>query len=354
MKATATACLIPAALLGLAGPAFPTETDLDGERLFVRHCARCHTTAGTGLPEGHPLLENFVSPPADFSDPLFNSMEPAADWFLSVKHGGAAMGLSPQMPAHEGRLTDAQVEAVVAHLGSFADTTGYPSGDLNFLRAQRTIKAFPETEFLLLNRYEPQKDGEEAWKSTIYYGRRLGKRWQAEAKLSHLTRGGESEQEAELGVKWAFLDRGSSLLLSGGLEAEIPFEDTGGTTFIPYLSHASPLGERFTLQGTLRAHLPTRDAGQGDLELSETIHWLPTPWPRGIFPGLEAVVVAPFESGGKWKASLIPQLHFALSKRGHVALNVGVQLPLTDDPYDYRVLSFLLWDMADGGFWEGW
>ncbi len=38
-----------------------------------------------------------------------------------------------------------------------------------------------------------------------------------------------------------------------------------------------------------------------------------------------------------------------------MALAIGVELPLTDDlDYDYRIHSFLLWDIADGPFWKGW
>jgi len=331
---------------------------LTGEQLFVRHCARCHTTAGSGLPAGHPLLANFKNPPADFTDALFNSMEPAGDWLLVVKHGGASMGLSSQMPAHAGRMSDAEMETVVAHLSRFADTTGYPPGELNFTRAIRTIKAFPETELLFLQRYEPARDEEPAGRrSTLYYARRLGKRLQAEAKLSHLDQGTTSElHEAELGLKWAFHNRGTSLLLAAGTDVEVPVHATDETTVVPYLSHASPLGERFTLQGTLRTHLPLDQLAGGDVELSEIVHWLPTEWPRGLFPGLEVTVAAPFDADDKWRASVIPQLHLALSKRGHVALNLGVEMPLAGarDDYRYRLHAFLLWDMADGGFWLGW
>ena len=44
-----------------------------------------------------------------------------------------------------------------------------------------------------------------------------------------------------------------------------------------------------------------------------------------------------------------------LHNRGrHVALAVGVEVPLTDMEYDYRIRTFLLWDIADGPFWVGW
>jgi mono/diheme cytochrome c family protein len=330
---------------------------LTGKQLFVRHCARCHTTSGGGLPAKHPLLANFDRPPADFRDPLFNSREPAGDWFLVVKHGGPAMGLSPGMPAHAGRMSDAEIEAVVAHLASFADTRGYPPGELNLTRSVRTIKAFPETELLLLGRLdEPEGGAPSAWRSTLYHARRLGRRWQGEAKLSTLSQGATSElHAAELGVKWAFHARGTSLLLAAGTDLEIPIDASGDSTVVPYLSHATPLGGRFTLQGTLRTHLPMSGLRKGDVELSEVVHWLPTGWRRGIFPGLELTLAAPFERAGRARVTLIPQLHLAFSKRGHVALNVGLELPLAGDRgYSYRLHTFLLWDMADGGFWEGW
>jgi hypothetical protein len=255
-------------------------------------------------------------------------------------------------------MSDPEIEAVVAYLASFADTTGYPPGELNFPRAIRTIKAFPETELLFLQRYEPaRKDEPASRRSTLYYARRLGPRFQAEAKLTYLDEAATSEvHEAELGVKWPFYNRETNLILAAGTDVEIPVHAAGDTTFVPYLSHALPLSERFSLQGTVRTHLPVNQLSAGDVELSEIVHWLPTEWPRGVFPGLEVTLAAPFEADAKWRASVIPQLHFALSKRGHVALNVGLEAPLAGarDDYRYRLHFFLLWDIADGAFWLGW
>jgi hypothetical protein len=44
-------------------------------------------------------------------------------------------------------------------------------------------------------------------------------------------------------------------------------------------------------------------------------------------------------------------VRIGLNKRGHV----GLGLPLNDrDRYDWRVYTYLIWDFADGGFFEGW
>jgi len=50
----------------------------------------------------------------------------------------------------------------------------------------------------------------------------------------------------------------------------------------------------------------------------------------------------------------VPQLRFGLSKPGHIAFTMGVELPLTGENYDYRLRAYLLWDMADGPVWQGW
>jgi hypothetical protein len=83
-----------------------------------------------------------------------------------------------------------------------------------------------------------------------------------------------------------------------------------------------------------------------------------TPWPRSVFPALEMVAEVPFDTASgedsvQW--SILPQARIGISKRGHVALNVGVELPLNErDRYDWQAYVYLIWDFADGGFFEAW
>jgi len=282
---------------------------------------------------------------------MFNSMEPAADWALVVEHGGTRMGLSAQMPAHTGRLTSDEIERIVAYLKTVPDTRCYPRGELNHLRPIITKKAFPETEFLVLGRWDAADAN--IWKSTLYYAHRLGRRWSVEVKPSLVTGGGEREFEAEIGAKVAVYT-GQELLLTVGAEAEFPLEFNERPVAIPYFAHASMLGELFTLQGALDADLPLEDLEAGRVRLSEAVHWKASAWRRGLFPGLEVTGWMPLSSDGDWGVSLTPQLYWGLSKRGHVAFTVGVEFPLHGADYDFRGHSFLLWDIADGPFWEGW
>lgn len=328
-----------------------------GEELYRQACAACHGRDGKGLSPESPLLANFKAPPPDLTDPLFNSREPGMDWKQVILYGGAPLGLSSQMPAFGDAFTEEEVDALVAYLKSLADTRNYPPGEMNFPRPLQTIKAFPEDEALWISRYQNRKGEGGGFLHTLYYARRWGARAQTEVKLSHLSEGGTSGfREVELGFKWALAyDLQREWLAGGGVEAEFPVNSPGEPlTLMPYLSLAKGLSERFSLQTTLRSHLPTEGTRQGDLQFSGAVHWMTTPWPRGVFPGLEATWTLPFGPGASWESTLLPQALVTLSRAGHVALAAGVEIPLTDLDYRYRLRWFLLWDVADGPFWKGW
>jgi hypothetical protein len=45
----------------------------------------------------------------------------------------------------------------------------------------------------------------------------------------------------------------------------------------------------------------------------------------------------------------------SLSKRQHILVSAGLQIPLTTrNTRDVQVLTYLLWDWFDGGFFDGW
>jgi hypothetical protein len=70
---------------------------------------------------------------------------------------------------------------------------------------------------------------------------------------------------------------------------------------------------------------------------------------------LEVVAAREVEDDASVAWDVVPQLQVSLSRRQHVLLNVGVQIPVNgrqDRPT--RVLCYLLWDWFDGGFLSGW
>lgn len=331
----------------------------DTPTLYQRACAACHGADGSGISPDHPNYSSFKRPPADFTDPLFNSREPAADWFLVIKYGGAKIGLSQQMPAYGQALSDERIDQLVSYLKGLADAARFPPGDLNFLRPIATIKAFPEDEGLILNRYTKGKDDvPDSLRTTIYYARRFGARYQGEVKLSHLDPQGSSAQleELELGFKWAVHDNlEKQSLYTLGVEVAFPLEDDEASDeIIPYFSLAKGISDKVTFQGMLKTNLPVDDAGDGEATLTGIFHYMPSVWPRSAAPALELTVTEPFPSEDDTEATVIPQLYIGLSKLGHVALSLGVEVPVTDLDYDYRIRTFLLWDIADGPFWVGW
>ncbi|MGK2926035.1 MAG: hypothetical protein ACSLE2_10470 [Lysobacterales bacterium] len=53
--------------------------------------------------------------------------------------------------------------------------------------------------------------------------------------------------------------------------------------------------------------------------------------------------------------SVLPEARIGLNKRGNIALNAGLELPVNDtDRYDWRAYVYFIWDFADGGLFEGW
>ncbi len=336
------------------------EALLEGGKLYAVACAACHGVDGSGLQPDHPNYDAFDPRPRDLTDPLFNSREPRADWFLVTKHGGPSLGLSDQMPGYGEAFSDDQIHAVIDFIKlGLVDASKYPPGDLNFPRPVRTIKAFPEDEALILTRYvsgDTEFDPNQA-RQTLYFGKRFAKRWMFEVKGSRSVETGapDDDYEGELGVKWAFyddLDR--MLLMAAGLEAEIPEDSDAEEVWIPYYSVAKGLSEAVTFQGTLRSHLPGGSTDGGDLEVSGVFHFATSQWPRSVTPGVELILSTPFDSDEDVFASVLPQMLIGLSKSGHVSFALGAELPLTETDWSYRMHAFLLWDFADGMFWSGW
>jgi len=345
--------LIFVALLCMAGAANAAPDVAQGRQLFETHCAACHGANGKPDPDS-PVAKALDPPPADLADPLFNSREPALDWELVVKHGGRSLGLSPQMPAWGGALTDAEVGAIVAHIKTLAPgSERYPPGELNLMLPIRTQKAFPEDEIVWKSRYADQ-DGEDVWRNVLEFEKRFGRRGQG---ILELVEENGTLTEVEVGWKHALtwsLDRG--YLLSGGAKLAVPTEGDASEELIPFLAWAQELSSKATLQASARAVLPFDDVDAGEFEVAGIVHYTWSDWPQRVFPALEVTATTPFQDDGgdRVKFTIVPQVRIGLTRGGHVALNLGTEFPLSDQSYDWRAHLVLLWDFADGGFFKGW
>lgn len=327
-----------------------------GRGTFERVCAACHGTGGRPDADS-PVVQAFDPPPADLTDPLFNSREPAEDWFMVVKHGGAALGLSDQMPAHGNVLSDDEISDVVGYIKTLADTSRYPPGELNLMLPVHTKKAFPEDEWVWKSRLA-SRDGKDEFRNVVEFEKRVGQNGQTIVELVHVDGAAGSEfREVELGYKHAFAySREALSLWSAAFVVALPLTSDGEEELAPYLAYAKQVNDTITFQGSAQAKLPLDNVDRGELVLSGIAHYVWSPWPRRVFPALEVIATVPFEDDGgdRVQFSALPQARIGLTRGGHVALNLGVEVPLSDQDYDARLHLTLLWDFADGGFFSGW
>jgi cytochrome c553 len=347
-------------LLLISMVALPTlAADLDrGAEVFSANCATCHGPNGSPDPDS-PLVKALGVVPADFTDTLFNSREGEGEWKLVATHGGAALGFSEVMPAFGNSLTDEDIDSVLAYIKTLGGEHDYPDGSLNLFLPIRTKKAFPEDEWVWKQRYTDQI-GDNAWKNTLEYEFRLGRRWQGILEANYTLKGGEGEfGHFEPGFKYVLShnkEKGSIYTLA--VQAGVPLNGNEHWELLPYLAMGKVISDEWIFQGSGRLKMDLEDSDHGIAEFAGIIHWVHTPWPRNVFPGLEIVAEVPFETSPgeasvQW--SLLPQARIGISKRGHVALNAGVELPLNErDRYDWRAYVYLIWDFADGGFFEAW
>jgi mono/diheme cytochrome c family protein len=344
-------------LIAVLTPFSAVQAAPSGADLFATHCVACHGASGEPDPD-NPALAGFDALPANFADALFNSREPGADWLLVVEYGGYAMGLSEQMPAYGDVLSPEEITAVVRHAKSLADTRDYPPGEFNYPLAIRTRKAFPEDEVVLKTRITGQ-DGDDSVRNVIELEKRIGKRGQAIVEVAHQSESGHDViEEAELGFKYVLdWDLEQQYIISTGLVAAFPVKDRSESdVLIPMIMGARALSDDVLAQASARLKLPFDKTADGEAEIAGVVHWMLPTFPRGIFPGLEVVASVPFDNNGtdrvKW--SVLPQARIGLTRGGHVALNLGAEIPLSDQSWDVRGYIYLLWDFADGSFFKGW
>jgi mono/diheme cytochrome c family protein len=349
--------LLAAFSLAVLTPFATLQAAPSGAELFATHCVACHGTSGEPDPN-NPALAGFDTLPANFADALFNSREPGTDWLLVVEYGGYAMGLSEQMPAFGDVLSPEEITAVVHHAKGLADTRDYPPGEFNYPLGIRTKKAFPEDEIVLKTRMTGQ-DGDDSVRNVIELEKRIGKRGQAIVEVAHKSESGHDIiEEAELGFKYVLdWDLEQQYIISTGLVAAFPVKDRSESdVLIPMIMGARALSDDLLAQASARLKLPFDKTANGEAEIAGVVHWMLPTFPRGVFPGLEVVADIPFDNNGtdrvKW--SVIPQARVGLTRGGHVALNLGAEIPLSDQSWDVRGYIYLLWDFADGSFFKGW
>jgi cbb3-type cytochrome c oxidase subunit III len=306
--------------------------------LYGAWCAKCHGTDGRGTPAATTRLE---VPPADLKDCKGSTAEPEEHWVAIVTRGGAAFGLSLDMPAYGEAATPAQIRAVVRYARSLCGELGWPPGELNFPRAFLVEKAFPENEWVVTDRGREQE---------LIYERRAGKRLQFEGAARTVF---DSVDRPFDGVAVAakynvWYDGPRRTIASVGLEATPPLGRQDLWEVEPFVAFGANPKRAFVAQGEIVA---TWEETEGLTALSYHL---------GV--GREVGRVVPMVEAG-WTVprhaqrtlSLYPQTWMRLSRLGHVAALLGAELPVVGpEPRHPRLIAFVLWDFGDAPLFRGW
>jgi hypothetical protein len=333
---------------------------MSGAEVYTEACAACHGADGRGAPAGTGL----AVPLPDFTDCALVTAESTANWAGLVRHGGTFLGLSRQMPAFGDALAGDEVAAVLAHVRGLCRDPRWPIGDLNYRRPVFVEKAFPEDELV------PRFETESARHARTYGGeiaieKRIGPRGQVELALpgaivdpdggARVAGGGD----VGLAYKEAFLVRPDwRTIAAAGIGIELPTGNrrhgvgAGTPVVTPRLLAGQALGP-LVLQAEVRAELPgDRARAPRQMRYGLAVQLPLGPYRRSPVPALELQQSQALASDAHAATLLAPTFYLPLSRRGHVAVGVGTQLPVAGTrPFNWHLAAFLLWEYADGPFW---
>ena len=362
-----TACIltlrraVTLALLAIALRPTAAGAGDDGQRLYEDACATCHGLDGKGAPEGSSIA---VALP-DFTDCNTATREPDADWSALAAHGGAFLGMSPQMPAFGDVLSAEEIRAILNYLRQFCRDPSWPRGELNFRRPVFVTKAFPEDEAVIAPSFA-QATGERTYDAELSGEMRIGARGQVEltVPLSLIDPDGGPTVGGfgDLGFAYkhvVFASLPMRTIFSLATDLIMPSGDRGrglgdGTTTIePAVLSGHGLPGGFVLQTQFRAVLPI-DVNRAPRHFLYrfALQYPLGPRKNALVPALEFESAQKIDGAFQDYTVLAPTLYVPLSQRGHLALGLGAQIPVSDHrPFDYRLGAFFLWEYLDGGIW---
>lgn len=337
-----------------------------GKAVYDANCAACHAVDGTGTPR--TILG--YDPPPDFTDCSFATVEPDSDWFAVAHDGGPARAFNRRMPAFGGALSQEDIMLAMRHLRGFCTDSAWPRGELNLPRPFLTEKAFPENETVFTSTLTTGND--RGINGRVLYEQRFGARNQFEVSVPLEAREGGAGWQRGLGdvavavkrVLFHSLDAGA--IVSAAAELVLPTgKETRGlgkgvTIFEPYVAFGKILPSESFVMLQAGAELPfDRHVASNEafwrIAAGRTFTEGPLGFGRAWTPMVEFAAARELKAGESTHWDVAPQLQVSLSKRQHILMNLGVQVPVNArDGRPVRVLAYLLWDWFDGGFFEGW
>lgn len=356
-------CTLVSALLILAANGSAGATV--GAKLYEAACAGCHGSDGRGKTQDQL---GFDVPVPDFTSCSFNSREPSADWVGIAHEGGVVRAFSEIMPAFGSALTVRELELIVEHVKGFCRDAAWPRGELNLPRAMFTEKAYPEDEAVLTFNVSESSSASSSMK--LIWEKRFGARAQVELIVPYESAnlGAPSGRESgfgdvALGAKYAFAHdyrRGYIWALGGELILPTGDETRGfgnDTAAEMYLAFGKLLPADAFIQSRLLVESQLNDSATPEVAWQVALGrtWVSGQFGRSWTPMIEVLASRELENGASMDWDIVPQLQMSLSRRQHLLLSVGTQLPVSGRASrDTHFLAYVLWDWYDGGLLDGW
>jgi len=338
-----------------------------GEAIYTAGCAGCHGARGDGAPQTSIGFDKPSTFP-DFTDCATTTPELDVDWKATITEGGHGRGFSRIMPAFAEALTSPQIDAVIGYLRGLCRDRRYPRGELNLPRPLRTEKAFPESETVLTLGLTAERPT--ALDSELAYEQRLTPRDQLELAVPFSSvidqSGTRASGVGDVALGWKrVLFASRDTIVSGQGEIVFPVGNSarglgsGVTTFGLFAAVGRMLPAASFLQFQIGTDQPTSTD-----EAPRTLFWrlnagrsfrqengLGRLWS----PMIEVVSEREFVESASADVDIVPQFQVTLSRRQHVRVNVGLQLPATNTAgRSKQFVFYFLWDWFDGGLLEGW
>jgi mono/diheme cytochrome c family protein len=346
-----------------------------GEEIFQAACAGCHAPDGTGQPQ-HVLG---FEPPAtfpDFTDCSGSTRESDLQWRAVIHKGGPIRAFSQIMPSfgpkEDPALSDAEIDAVIRYVRKFcADDDKWPSGQFNFARPMVTEKSFPEDESVYMTNFNV--DGTPGIQNNIIVEKRFGAVTNIELRFRGAFRqepaGGWSGAVGDTSFEFkrtVFLNNRSGTMVAWGNEITLPTGDSrrgfggGITKYEGFLSLGQVLPKFSYIQTQIGFEGPPFRRHDTKSEFYSRTAIGKAFAGGGGYGRLfnvanEFIAIREFGPRERWKLDVIPQVQYTISKRQHMRLGVGVRIPAVNTgTRQTQLMTYLLWDMFDGGFLEGW
>lgn len=344
-----------------------TPSIANGKSIYETGCIVCHGAQGNGA----PITNTVFKRPGTFPDfTQCDQTTPEADsaWKAVITHGGPSRGFSTIMPSFGELLTPDQVDDVISYMRGFCTSRKWPRGELNLPRAIVTEKAFPEKELVISTALNAS--GAPGWQTDFIHEQSFGAKDQLEVDVPWVMQDQDHSYASHVGditfglkhVLFSSRRTGSILSLQGGVIPPTGSSKLGGngtTIFEPFVAFDQLFSTNTWVQFQMGSDLPrhpniTPQSLYWYTAIGQTLspdHRLG----RQFSPMVEFLANRDLEDGAKTAWDVMPEMQVTLSRRQHIRADIGVRTPFTDTAgRNPEVDFYVLWDWADGKFWEGW